>query len=117
MADDGVPQAVGFGLVVGGDLEGKGFVVLKMRAAVEPYARHTSHIERHDQHIVLLAIGVIARRAVHGAYRAVGKSLGVELRSIQRITPVPEAYGIFRGHRRSPVCTDDQPSGSRPARK
>jgi hypothetical protein len=34
MADDHVPQAVGFGLVVGRNLKREGFVMLEMRAAV-----------------------------------------------------------------------------------
>jgi hypothetical protein len=40
MADDGIPQAVGFVLVVGGDLEGERLVVLELRPAVEPEARN-----------------------------------------------------------------------------
>jgi hypothetical protein len=35
VADDGVPQPIGLGLVVGGDLEREGLAVLELRAAVE----------------------------------------------------------------------------------
>ena len=35
VVDDGVPQAVRFGLVVGGDLEREGLAVLELGAAVE----------------------------------------------------------------------------------
>ena len=38
IVDDGVPQAVGLGLVVGGDLEGERFAVAEGRAAVEAEA-------------------------------------------------------------------------------
>ncbi len=39
VADDRVPQAIGFGLVVGGDLEREGFVVGERGAPVESDAR------------------------------------------------------------------------------
>ena len=45
IADDRVPQAVGFGLVVGRDLEREGLVVLEPGAAVQPEAGDAHHGE------------------------------------------------------------------------
>src|SRR5215510_13194475 len=45
IADDGVPVAVGLLLIVGGDLEREGFVVLEHGAAVEADTGDASHCE------------------------------------------------------------------------
>ena len=68
IADDRVPQAVGFGLVVGSDLKRERLVVPELRAAVQPQAGDACHGELNREDIALLAGGIVARRAMHGAH-------------------------------------------------
>src|SRR5690606_39300276 len=78
VADDGVPQAVGLFLVVGGDLEREGFGLGEGGAAVEADAGDAADGEVHHQHVALLAVGVVAGGAVDAADFAVREGLGVE---------------------------------------
>jgi hypothetical protein len=57
ISDDRVPQAVGFGLVVGRDLKGERLVVRELRVAVQSDAVDAGHDELDRQDIALLAIG------------------------------------------------------------
>src|SRR5512134_1991619 len=115
IADDRVPQAVGFGLVVGRNLEREGFVVLELRAAVQSDARDANHGELDRQDIPLFASRIVARRAKDPAYRAVGERLGVELRGVQGGAVVPETNRVFADHFRSP--TDDRYLHSRATKR
>src|SRR6202008_3906914 len=55
IADDGVPVAVGLGLIVGSDVEREAFVMLEGGAAVEAETRHAGNREFDHQHITRLA--------------------------------------------------------------
>lgn len=98
IVDDGVPQAVGLGLVVGGDLEGERFAVAEGRAAVEAEAGNAHHPELHRQHVTLLAGRVVAGRTMDSQHGAVRKCLGVEGRGLQGGAVVPEADGVLADH-------------------
>lgn len=63
--------------------------MLEGRAAVQPQAGNAGHGELHRQHVALLARGVVARRAVDGLHRAVGKGLRIEVGSVNRIVVEP----------------------------
>src|SRR5690606_36433871 len=78
VADNGVPVAVGFLLIVGGDLEREGFVVLEGRAAVEAEAGYAGHGEVDGQYVAFLAGRIVAGCTVDGNHRTVGKGFGVE---------------------------------------
>src|SRR4051794_14527437 len=70
IADDSVPIAVGLRLIVSGDLEREGFVMLEHGTAVEADTRDAGNFEFDRQHISLLAGWVVTGRTVDGAYRA-----------------------------------------------
>jgi hypothetical protein len=72
------------------------------RAAVQANAGDAGHGELHGQHIALLARRVVARRAVHGADRAVGEGLGVEPGGGFGIAVEPQADGVLALHGVSP---------------
>src|ERR1700704_2116211 len=96
IADDGVPVAVGFLLIVGGDLEREGFVVFECGTAVQADTRDASNRELDRQHITRFAGWVVAGRAVDSTYHAVGKDLGVETGSSLGVLIVPEANRVLR---------------------
>src|SRR3954471_22382327 len=71
IADDGVPVAVSLLLIVGGDLEREGFVVLERGPAVEPDTGDAGDRECDRQHVARLAGWEVTGCAVDGAHRAV----------------------------------------------
>src|SRR5262249_35610336 len=89
ITDDGVPVAVGLLLIVGGDLEREGFVVLERGTTVEADTGDARDLELDDQHITGLAGWVVAGCTVNGTYRAIGKGLGIEARSCLGVFVVP----------------------------
>lgn len=98
IAHNRIPIAVGFGLIVCGNLEGKRFVVREVRPAIEAHTYHARDGEFDQQHIALLAIGIVTRRAVYHAHMAVGKGSGVELGGFQRVAHIPETDGVLGAH-------------------
>src|SRR5437588_3816640 len=76
IADDGVPIAVGLGLIVGGDLEREGFAMFERGTAVEADTTDTGNFEFDDEHISLLARWVVAGCTLDGTHCAVGKGFG-----------------------------------------
>src|SRR3954470_18986020 len=78
IADDSVPVAVSLLLIVGGDLEREGFVMLERGAAVKTNTGDAGDREFHCKHVARLARRVIARRTIDGTHRAIRKRLGVE---------------------------------------
>src|SRR4029079_1189188 len=99
ITDDGVPVAVGLLLIVGGDLEREGFVMLEHGAAIEADTRDAGDGECDRQHVALLAGGIVAGRTKDGAHRALGKGLGVESGGSFGVFVVPEANRVL-GHSR-----------------
>ena len=91
VADDRVPITVGLRLVVGCDLKRERLAVLERFSAVEAKAWHAAHRELNRQDIAPVAAGIVGRRPVHGADRAVGKGPGVKARSVFRVMVVPQA--------------------------
>src|SRR5262245_62287034 len=67
VADDGVPVAIRFGLVGGGDLKREGLAVFERSSAVEPDARNAHHGKLDGQHIPFLPRRKVSRCAVHRA--------------------------------------------------
>src|SRR3546814_6262611 len=55
VADDGIPIAVGLLLIVGGDLEREGFVMLERGTPVEAETRNARNGEFDRQHVALFA--------------------------------------------------------------
>jgi hypothetical protein len=98
LADDRVPEAVGLGLVVGGDLERERLVRLERGPAVEAEAGNAEHGELDREHVALFAGREVARRFHHAADRAVGKGLGVEARRLEGGAVVPEADRVLGCH-------------------
>src|SRR4051812_8670968 len=96
IADDGVPVAVSLLLIVGGDLEGEGFVMLERGTAVEPDTGDARDREFDRQHVARLAGRVVTGCAVDGADRAVGKRLGVESGSGLGVLVIPQANRVLR---------------------
>src|SRR3546814_8846156 len=78
IADDGVPVAVGLLLIVGGDLEREGFVMLERGTAVEAEAGDAGNREFDRQHVALLAGWGVTGCMVDGGHRAVGQGPCVE---------------------------------------
>src|SRR5690606_13892674 len=101
VVDDGMPIAIGFGLVFGDDLKRKGFAVLERRPAIQAQARHAHHGELDREHLPLLAAWTIAGRGVHRRHGAVRKSPGIEPGRFFRGAVIPEANYVL-GHRLSP---------------
>src|SRR4029078_11890402 len=95
IADDGVPIAIGLGLIVSGDHERKGFAVLELRTAVEADTGDAGNLEFDHQHISLLAGWVVTGCAPDSADRAVGKGLGIKAGSSLGILVVPDANRIL----------------------
>src|SRR5204862_384759 len=67
VVDDGIPVAVGFFLIVGGNLERKRLAVGKERAAVQAEARDAEDGKVYGQHVTSLARGKVGGGAVDGA--------------------------------------------------
>jgi ribulose-5-phosphate 4-epimerase/fuculose-1-phosphate aldolase len=95
IADDGVPIAIGLGLIVSGDLERKGFAMFERGTAVEADTRDAGNFEFDYQHISLLAGWVVTRCTVDGTHRAVGKGLGIKASSSLGILIVPDANRVL----------------------
>src|SRR5436190_6832371 len=95
IADDRVPVAVRLFLIVGRDLEGKGLVVLELRAAVETETRNTQNGELHGQFIALLAAWVVTGRLVNRGHFTIRKGGGVEARGLMRVFVEPEADRVL----------------------
>src|SRR6188474_3467213 len=91
IADDGVPIAVGLGLIVSGDHERKGFAVLELRTAVAADTGDAGNLEFDHQHISLLAGWVVTGCTPDGAHCAVWKGLGIKSSSGLGILIVPDA--------------------------
>src|SRR6476646_6800417 len=91
IADDGVPIAIGLGLIVSGDHERKGFAVLELRTAVEADTGDAGNLEFDHQHISLLAGWVVTGCTPDGAHCAVWKGLGIKSSSGLGILIVPDA--------------------------
>src|SRR5512134_387085 len=70
--DDRVPVAVGLFLIVGGDLERKGFAVLECGTTVEADTGDAGDREFYRKHVALLAGWVVAGRAMDSTHRAAG---------------------------------------------
>src|SRR5690606_34923169 len=101
VADDGVPVAVGLGLVARADLEREGLGLPEGRAAVQADAVDAQHGEFDHDDIALLAIGIVRRRMLDAAHATVGKGFGVEPGGGFGIAVVPEAdrgFGCGAGH-------------------
>src|SRR5262249_33088944 len=71
--DDGIPIAIGLGLVFGDDLKRKGLAVFESRTAVQTEAGHAHHRKLDREHLPLFAARVIAGGTVDGCYGAVRK--------------------------------------------
>ena len=96
VADDGVPIAVGFVLIVRRDLEREGFAVPELRSTVETEAGDAHDGELHGEHFVLPAARVVSGRLVNGGHLTVGKRGGVEARRFLRVLVEPEADRVLR---------------------
>src|SRR5205807_6011626 len=123
IADDGVPIAVGLGLIVSGDLEREGFAVFEHGTAVEADTGDAGNLEIDCQHVSLLAGRVVAGCTVDGIHRAVGKGLCIKASSGLGIPVVPETNRVlchcmsFRFHGgpisgyaaflKSPICASN----------
>jgi len=109
VANDRVPVAIRFFLIVRRDLKRKGLTVLERRAAVETETGNAQNRELHRQHIALLAARVVARRFVNSGHFAIWKGRSVEARRIMCVLVEPEANRIFRlqGHQVS-LCGSGQ---------
>src|SRR6516225_7389788 len=97
VAHNGIPIAVGFLLIVGGDLKGEGLVVLEGGTAIETHAGDARDCEFDHQYVARLAGWVVTGRTVHRAYRALRKGLRVEAGSSLGILVVPKADRVL-GH-------------------
>ena len=103
VVDDRVPQTVGLGLVVGGDLKRERLGVGERGPAVQADAGDATHREVHGQDVALPPGRVVARRAHDRTDLAVGKRLGVELRRIEGRAVEPQADRVLAGHRMFPI--------------
>src|SRR5882757_6640630 len=97
VADDGVPVAVGLGLIVGGDLEREGFAMLERGTAIEADTRDAGNCEFDRQHVTLLAGWIVTGCTMDSAHRTVGEGLGVEASSSLGVLVVPDANRVL-GH-------------------
>src|SRR4029453_924640 len=71
VAYNGVPIAVGLFLIVGGDLEREGFVVLEHRTAVEAETGYAGNREFDREHVARLAERVVTGCTADGIHRTV----------------------------------------------
>lgn len=82
-------RAVSLLLVISGDLEREGFVVLERGTAVETNTGDADDREFHCEHVARLAGRVIARGTTDGSHRAIRKCLGIEAGSSFGVPVVP----------------------------
>src|SRR6266702_7536089 len=78
IADDGIPVAIGLGLVLGNDLKRKGLIVLESRAAIQADAGDAHHRKLDREYVALFAIRVVAGGMMNRCHGTVRKSPGVE---------------------------------------
>ena len=96
--DDRVPIAVRLFLIVRRDLEGKGLVVLELRAAIETETGHAQNGEIHRQDIALFAAWVVTGRFVNASHFAIRKRGGVEACRLVRVFVEPQTDCVLRRH-------------------
>src|SRR4051812_36627492 len=101
IADDRVPVAVRFLLIVRRDLKRKRLALPEGRTTVEPEAGDAEDRELHRELIALLAAGEVTRRPVHGGHAAIRKGGGVKLRGRVRALVEPQADRVLRLHGRA----------------
>src|SRR3546814_14824379 len=99
-------QAIGLGLVVGGDLERERLAVLERRASVQADAGDARHGELDGQYVALLAGRKIPRRAVDRPHGAVREGFGIEGRGFERGAVEPEADRVRGEHLNPPKLVD-----------
>src|SRR5690606_14608578 len=92
---NGIPVAVGFLLIFGGDLERESFVVLERGPSVEADAGNPRNCEFDHQYVAFLAGRIVTGGTVYGIHLAVGKGLGIEAGSRFRVLVVPEADRVL----------------------
>src|SRR5258706_9556238 len=97
-------------MVISRNLKREGLIVLELRAAVQPDAGNADRGELDREDITLLAVGIVARRAVHGADSAVRKGLRVEVCGVDCGAVVPQTDRVLAGHVSSPEELSDGPS-------
>jgi hypothetical protein len=95
VADDRFPQTIGFGLILGFDLERERIGVRMAGAAVESDAGNAGDAELDHDDLAFLACGIVARRTVDRADGAVRKRLRIELRGFECVAVVPEANRVL----------------------
>src|SRR5258706_297949 len=98
VADDRVPVAVGFLLVVRRDLEGERLALLEGRTAVEAETRNAQDRELHGEDIAGLASREVAGRLANRGHSAVRKGGGIEACGRLGVLVVPEADRVLRVH-------------------
>src|SRR5690606_6960830 len=98
VADDGVPVAVRFGLVGGGDLEREGLGLLEDRASVKADAGNAEDGELDGEDVAGLAGREVARGMEDPSNRAVGEDAGVEAGRVEGIAFEPQADRVARNH-------------------
>src|SRR6185295_16087463 len=98
VADDRVPVAVRFLLVVRRDLEGERLALLERGAAVEADTRNSQDGELHREDVAGLAAREVAGRFADGGHFAVRKGGGVEACGGFGFLVVPEADRVLRVH-------------------
>src|SRR6185436_12184091 len=95
IADDRVPVAISFFLIVRGDLEGKGFALFELRPAVEAEAGNAENGKLDRQHVAHLTARVVRRGVVNCRHLSVRKGRGVETRGVLGVFVEPEANRVF----------------------
>src|SRR5262249_4802579 len=106
VADDGVPVAIGFGLIGSCDLKRECFVVLERGSAIEAEAGNAHHGELDRQHIPFLPGRKVSRCPMHRADRGVGKRLCAKASRVLGVAVVPKANRVLclLCHILSPLC-------------
>src|SRR5687767_12824654 len=107
IANDRVPVAICFFLIVRRDLKGEGLGVLEVRTAVETEAWNAEHGELYRQHITLLTARVVTGRLVDSGHFAIRKGGGVEARRVLRVLVEPETDCVLWLHVRMLLVLDD----------
>jgi hypothetical protein len=102
VADDGVPVAIGLGLILGDDLEREGLALLERRAAVQAEALHAEHGKFDCEHLPLFAVRKVARRLVDRLYSTVRKSLRVKAGCFFGVAVIPKTNHVL-SHRLPPL--------------
>src|SRR3546814_1203322 len=115
VVDERVPQAVGLGLVVGGDLERERLAGRERRASVQADAGDARHGELDGQYVALLAGRKIPRRAVDRPHGAVREGFGIEGRGFERGAVEPEAARVPGDHLHSPTLRSEEHTSELPS--